>query len=88
LQPSGHHNGKPYGPHGLPPVPAKGRHFCLSEQAHKVKVKGGKISEIVVSDHESAWDVADTSSTTRCQLQASTTGCLLASCSLPRCCIA
>ena len=47
---SGHHTGAELRLPGRPPLPASGRHFCLAEEAHKVKVDAltGKVTEIVV----------------------------------------
>lgn len=33
---------------GLKPVPASGKHFCLAEEIQKVKVQGGKVTEVEV----------------------------------------
>lgn len=46
---AGHHTGAPLQLPGLEPVPASGKHFCLAEEVQKVKVKGDKVQEIVVS---------------------------------------
>jgi hypothetical protein len=49
-QASGHHTGGELRASGLPPLPPSGRHFCLAEEVHKVKVDAlrGVVKEIVV----------------------------------------
>eukprot|EP00877_Chromochloris_zofingiensis_P000454 jgi/Chrzof1/10409/UNPLg00333.t1 len=45
---TGHHTGAPLRMPGLEPIPASGKHFCMAEEVQKVKVEGGKVSEIKV----------------------------------------
>ena len=51
FQASGHHTGAPLVMPGLEPLPPSGKHFCLSEEAQKVKVQGSKVVEVEVSHH-------------------------------------
>lgn len=48
MQATGHHTGAPLRMPGLEPIPASGKHFCMAEEVQKVKVEGGKVSEIKV----------------------------------------
>jgi len=45
---SGHHTGEPFALPGMPPVPPSGRHFCLAEEVHMVRLEGGKVAEIKI----------------------------------------
>lgn len=48
VQATGHHSGGPLVMPGLEPLPASGKHFCLTEEVQKVKVQGSKVVEIQV----------------------------------------
>ncbi|GBF97843.1 hypothetical protein Rsub_11193 [Raphidocelis subcapitata] len=51
---SGHHTGGDLRLPGRDPLPPSGRHFCLAEEVHKLKVEHGKVKEILVLPNKGA----------------------------------
>eukprot|EP00879_Flechtneria_rotunda_P002030 GHRR01002208.1.p1 GENE.GHRR01002208.1~~GHRR01002208.1.p1 ORF type:complete len:219 (+),score=53.00 GHRR01002208.1:118-774(+) len=54
VQATGHHTGGPLVLPGLEPLQPSGKHFCLAEEVQKVKVQGGKVTEIEVLPNKGA----------------------------------